>query len=95
MNDVLRDVRALCTVAIPLNQPVVHCEYEYDHVVKSTPLREDICTAWDKVSCQIRQGPSGPAFRTRAGGALGTTGHNRSQYHNQVHQEGQKNENQV
>ena len=30
---------------------------------------------------QIRQGPSwsGPAFRTRAGGALGTTGHTRSQ----------------
>ena len=27
----------------------------------------------------IRQGPSGPAFRTRAGGALGTTGHTRSQ----------------
>ena len=43
----------------------------------------------------IRQGPSGPAFRTRAGGALGTTGHTRSQYQNQVHQEGQQNENQV
>ena len=43
----------------------------------------------------IRKGPSGPAFRTRAGGALGTTGHNRSQYHNQVHQECQQNENQV
>ena len=41
----------------------------------------------------IRQGPSGPAFRTRAAGALGTTGHNRSQY--QVHQEGQENGNQV
>ena len=26
----------------------------------------------------IRQGPSGPAFRTRAGGALGTTGHTKS-----------------
>ena len=39
----------------------------------------------------ICQGPSGPAFiiRTRAGGALGTTGHTRSQYQNQVHQEGQ------
>ena len=43
----------------------------------------------------IRQGPSGPAFRTRAAGALGTTGHNISQYQNQVHQEGQQNENQV
>ena len=42
----------------------------------------------------IRQGPSGPAFRTRAGGALGTTGHTRSQYQNQVHQEDQQNENQ-
>ena len=41
----------------------------------------------------IRQGPSGPAFRTRAAGALGTTGHSRSQY--QVHQEGQENGNQV
>ena len=29
-------------------------------------------------TCPIRQGPSGPAFRTRAGGALGTTGHTRS-----------------
>ena len=28
---------------------------------------------------RVRQGPSGPAFRTRAGGALGTTGHTRSQ----------------
>ena len=37
----------------------------------------------------IRQGPSGPAFRTRAAGALGTTGHTRSQYQNQVHQEAQ------
>ena len=27
----------------------------------------------------IRQGPSGPAFRTRTGGTLGTTGHTRSQ----------------
>ena len=27
----------------------------------------------------IRQGPSGPAFRTRAAGALGTTGYTRSQ----------------
>ena len=35
----------------------------------------------------IRQGPSGPAFRTRAAGALGTTGNNRSQH--QVQQEGQ------
>ena len=33
---------------------------------------------WD-VPRQIRQGPSGPAFRTRAGGALGTTGPTRSQ----------------
>ena len=43
----------------------------------------------------IRQAPSGLAFRTRAGGALGTTGHTRSQHQNQVHQEGQQNENQV
>ena len=35
----------------------------------------------------IRQGPSGPAFRTRAAGALETTGHSISQY--QVQQEGQ------
>ena len=41
----------------------------------------------------IRQGPSGPAFRTRAAGAMGTTGRNKSQY--QVHQEGQENGNQV
>jgi len=34
--------------------------------------------ARDKME-RIRQGPSGPAFRTRAGGALGTTGHTRSQ----------------
>ena len=27
---------------------------------------------------RIRQGPSGPAFRTRAAGAFGTTGHSRS-----------------
>ena len=37
----------------------------------------------------IRQGPSGPVFRARTGGALGTTWHTRSQYQNQVHQEGQ------
>ena len=47
------------------------------------------------LSYAIRQGPSGPAFRTRAAGALGTTGHTRSQYQNQFHQEGQWNENQV
>ena len=34
-------------------------------------------------------GPLRPAFRTRAGGALGTTGHTRSQYQNQAHQERQ------
>jgi len=28
----------------------------------------------------VRQGPSGPAFRTHAAGASGTTGHTRSQY---------------
>ena len=44
---------------------------------------------------KICQGPSGPAFRTCTTGALGTIGHNISQYQNQVHQEGQQNENQV
>ena len=43
----------------------------------------------------IRQGPSGPVFRTRAGGALGTTVHTRSQYQSQVHQEAQYNEKQA
>ena len=51
----------------------------------------DPILACDKAEAAIRQGPSGPAFRTRAGGALGTTGHTRSQQQNQVHQEGQQN----
>ena len=42
---------------------------------------EQVAAAYDKAGWQpiIRQGPSGPAFRTRARGALGTTGHTRSQ----------------
>ena len=42
------------------------------------------------ISARAAQAPSGPAFRSRAAGKFGTTGHNRAQHQNQVQQEGRR-----
>ena len=47
------------------------------------------------VSAPWHISPPGPAFRSRAAGALETTGHNRPHYQNQAHQKGEHNEKQV